>query len=112
MGPGTHQDTLDDHFGDWNWKKITVLGAWADLHKKIVEAIKWAKEHSEALASWRRLSPTLITQWKSEIESWEDDNSSPQSFESRFNRKLSWHFHSSCADNGSGVKIQPNLGCR
>ncbi|KAG1838304.1 hypothetical protein DFJ58DRAFT_718771 [Suillus subalutaceus] len=22
MGPGCHQDTLDDHFGDWNWKKM------------------------------------------------------------------------------------------
>jgi hypothetical protein len=26
MGPGTRRDTLDDHFGDWNWKKIIKLG--------------------------------------------------------------------------------------
>jgi hypothetical protein len=26
MGPGSRRDTLDDHFGDWNWKKITGLG--------------------------------------------------------------------------------------
>ncbi|KAG2136341.1 uncharacterized protein EDB93DRAFT_1254002 [Suillus bovinus] len=26
MGLGARQDTLDDHFGDWNWKKITSLG--------------------------------------------------------------------------------------
>jgi hypothetical protein len=26
MGPGSRQDTLDDHFGDWNWKKVTALG--------------------------------------------------------------------------------------
>ena len=26
MGPGTQRDTLDDHFGDWNWKCITQLG--------------------------------------------------------------------------------------
>ncbi|KAG1839003.1 hypothetical protein C8R48DRAFT_751508 [Suillus tomentosus] len=25
MGPGTRRDTLDDHFGDWNWKKTTSL---------------------------------------------------------------------------------------
>ncbi|KAG1839355.1 hypothetical protein F4604DRAFT_1885305 [Suillus subluteus] len=24
MGPGMRRDTLDDHFGDWNWKKVTV----------------------------------------------------------------------------------------
>ena len=26
MGPGTRRDTLDDHFGDWNWKKTIKLG--------------------------------------------------------------------------------------
>lgn len=26
MGPGSCQDTLDDHFGNWNWKKIVTLG--------------------------------------------------------------------------------------
>ncbi|KAI5996558.1 hypothetical protein F5J12DRAFT_785353 [Pisolithus orientalis] len=27
MGPGHHQDTLDDYFGDWNWKKLIGLGS-------------------------------------------------------------------------------------
>ena len=26
MGPGSRRDTLDDHFGDWNWKKMIKLG--------------------------------------------------------------------------------------
>ena len=26
MGPGSRQDTLDDHFGNMNWKKICGLG--------------------------------------------------------------------------------------
>lgn len=26
MGPGSRRDTLDDHFGDWNWKKVATLG--------------------------------------------------------------------------------------
>lgn len=26
MGPGHRRDTIDDHFGDWNWKKITAMG--------------------------------------------------------------------------------------
>ncbi|KAG1809071.1 uncharacterized protein BJ212DRAFT_1448831 [Suillus subaureus] len=26
MAPGMCQDVLDDHFGDWNWKKVTGLG--------------------------------------------------------------------------------------
>lgn len=27
MGPGTRRDTLDYHFGDYNWRKIIHLGA-------------------------------------------------------------------------------------
>ena len=34
MGPGSRQDTLEDHLGDWNWKKITSMGKlhliWSD----------------------------------------------------------------------------------
>lgn len=26
MGPGARRDTLDDHFGDYNWRKIIILG--------------------------------------------------------------------------------------
>lgn len=26
MGPGSRRDTLDDAFGDWNWKKVTSMG--------------------------------------------------------------------------------------
>jgi hypothetical protein len=26
MGPGARRDTLDDHFGDWNWKKVVGMG--------------------------------------------------------------------------------------
>ena len=26
MGPGFHRDTLDSHFGDYNWRKIINLG--------------------------------------------------------------------------------------
>ena len=31
MGPGSCRDTLDDHFGDWNWKKIVLLGKFHSL---------------------------------------------------------------------------------
>lgn len=26
MGPGSRRDMIDDHFGDWNWKKVISLG--------------------------------------------------------------------------------------
>jgi hypothetical protein len=27
MGPGSRHDTLDDHWGAWNWRKLVNLGA-------------------------------------------------------------------------------------
>ena len=33
MGPGSRQDTIEDHLGDWNWKRITSMGKlhlWTD----------------------------------------------------------------------------------
>lgn len=29
MGPGHRRDTLDDHFGDWNWKKTCLMGEYS-----------------------------------------------------------------------------------
>jgi hypothetical protein len=31
MGPGSHQDTLEDHIGNWNWQKVVGLGRCQDL---------------------------------------------------------------------------------
>lgn len=56
--------------------------------KKMVEAVKWAREHSEALAELEKtIQPALIAQWKAEVEAWEEDNSCPNPFESRFSHK-------------------------
>jgi len=32
MGPGSRCDTLDDHFNDWNWKKIINFGVWFNMY--------------------------------------------------------------------------------
>lgn len=31
MGPGSRRDTLDDHFADYNWRKITSLSQFCRL---------------------------------------------------------------------------------
>lgn len=31
MGPASHRETIDDHFGDWNHKKVVGLGNMAQL---------------------------------------------------------------------------------
>ncbi|KAG1866481.1 hypothetical protein C8R48DRAFT_747671 [Suillus tomentosus] len=83
MGLGSRRDTLDDHFGDWNWKKVTALGR--TLLRKISDAVKWKREHGEGLAELERtIQPMLILQWRKEVEAWEEDGSQRNPFESRY----------------------------
>ncbi|KAG1751487.1 uncharacterized protein EDB91DRAFT_1326886 [Suillus paluster] len=42
------RDILDDHFGDWNWKKVTALGR--TLLHKIKDAVDTERDHHHALA--------------------------------------------------------------
>ncbi|KAF8960091.1 hypothetical protein BDZ97DRAFT_1922493 [Flammula alnicola] len=46
MGPGLHRDTLDDHFGDYNWRKIAQFDAEVRL--------QLAQENAQALADGAR----------------------------------------------------------
>ncbi|KAJ8584343.1 hypothetical protein M405DRAFT_866304 [Rhizopogon salebrosus TDB-379] len=76
MGPGSRRDTLDDHFGDWNWKKIVGLGA--TLLRKMGEAQEETEAHRlefEELDG--ALKPEVSDPWKSEIEYWEHNPNDP-----------------------------------
>ena len=35
MGPGSRRDTLDDYFGDWNWKKIVNMRTLFSLQPNV-----------------------------------------------------------------------------
>ncbi|KAG2113416.1 uncharacterized protein F5147DRAFT_744141 [Suillus discolor] len=62
MGPGCHRDTLDDHFGDWNWKKVIGL---AVIEKADHEAA--FQEFNAAISSDHRSA------WTVEMEKWEEN---------------------------------------
>ncbi|KAG1737598.1 hypothetical protein EDD22DRAFT_852172 [Suillus occidentalis] len=91
MGPGARRDTLNDHFSDWNWKKVTGLGECFSLSifANIREAVTVEKEHH--LALWEledsinesNAGTASLTAWRAEIESWEKDHSQRNPFQSR-----------------------------
>ncbi|KAG1801184.1 hypothetical protein EV424DRAFT_1474766 [Suillus variegatus] len=87
MGPGARRDTLDDHFGDWNWKKIASLGRV--LLRKVIEAVRAEQEHRIALSELEdsiresELGASSLQKWREEIESWEVDHTKPNPFERR-----------------------------
>ncbi|KAF9496303.1 hypothetical protein BDN71DRAFT_1468824 [Pleurotus eryngii] len=43
MGPGSRRDTLDDHFGDYNWRKI--ISFHSTLLRRIQEAVPMRSDH-------------------------------------------------------------------
>ncbi|KAG2341292.1 hypothetical protein BDR05DRAFT_977042 [Suillus weaverae] len=87
MGPGTRREVLDDHFGDWNWKKVTAFGRV--LLRKIKEAVKAKTEHRHALTELEEsikqsdLGVASLTNWTNEVLAWELDHLNPNPFESR-----------------------------
>ncbi|KAG1750317.1 hypothetical protein EDD22DRAFT_850854 [Suillus occidentalis] len=84
MAPGTHQDILDDHFGDWNRKKVTALGR--TLLRKIKDAINAERDHRHALADLEGsikksdLGATSLAAWMKAIVAWENDHTKPNPF--------------------------------
>ncbi|KIK47784.1 hypothetical protein CY34DRAFT_73368, partial [Suillus luteus UH-Slu-Lm8-n1] len=87
MAPGTCRDILDNHFGDWNWKKVTVLGQ--TLLHKIKDAVDAERDHRHALADLEGsikesdLGAASLAAWMKEIVAWENDHTKPNPFNSQ-----------------------------
>ncbi|KAJ2935276.1 hypothetical protein H1R20_g1819, partial [Candolleomyces eurysporus] len=80
MGPGTRRDTLDYHFGDYNWRKIVRLGD--SLLKKMVTATSDVAEHVIAHQELEStISPEKLQTWTEAMLAWELDPSSPNPYE-------------------------------
>jgi hypothetical protein len=95
MAPGSRRDTLDDHFGDMNWRKVCGLGLYifflgyttitmttgASLLRKIKAAVPERNDH---LLEFRDLTENYrdsAIKWKEEVEAWERDRTNPNPFE-------------------------------
>ncbi|KAH7904101.1 hypothetical protein BJ138DRAFT_1175416 [Hygrophoropsis aurantiaca] len=81
MGPGSRRDTLDDHFNDWNWKKMCTMGV--SLYRKLNNAIPQSEKHAQEFSLLSALiPPESLTIWTTEVERWESDNNNPNPFQS------------------------------
>ncbi|KAF9555177.1 hypothetical protein CPC08DRAFT_737454 [Agrocybe pediades] len=81
MGPGSRRDTLDDHFGDWNWKRTVKMAQL--LLKRIEDAVPSAFEHSilhleftEGLGA-----PEIVETWSRQLAAWQKDHNCFNPFE-------------------------------
>ncbi|KAJ7096966.1 hypothetical protein C8R44DRAFT_586248, partial [Mycena epipterygia] len=80
MGPGSRRDTLDDHFNDWNHKKIIVLGYM--LRRKTQNAVPEMVGTKNALGDMEEsLGPERVAEYTAMAELWEKDGDNPNPFE-------------------------------
>ena len=80
MGPSTHHDTLDDHWGTWNWRKLVGLGCHLEL--KLKEALLMSSRHRVAFNTPSTTFPTeIVKEWTEMLEQWLIDPSEPDPFE-------------------------------
>ncbi|KAG1721224.1 hypothetical protein EDB19DRAFT_1835614 [Suillus lakei] len=83
MGPGARQDTLDDFFGNWNWKKVVSLGT--TMQRKLKDAVPQCADHQSALndleEGLKEEYGEVLEQWRLQVEAWENDQSQLNPFE-------------------------------
>jgi len=83
MGPGHRRDTLDDHFGDGNWKKTTLMAI--SLLRKIKTAVAERNDHKFLHHQFvLGLPEASVEKWEQELCRWEEDHANPNPFEKRF----------------------------
>ncbi|KAG1719290.1 hypothetical protein EDB19DRAFT_1898779 [Suillus lakei] len=84
MGPGSRRDTLDDHFGDFNWKKITNMGV--SLSRKLKAAYPERDQHMRDFEDFNNAlqheRPEQVAEWTLAVERWESDSSQENPFAS------------------------------
>ncbi len=98
MGPGACWDTLDDHFGDYNWRKIITLGMQffqqmdsanrqslaETLCARLKEAVKACLEHVEEFIGYENALQAehseSVHSWRQIVLLWESDRTQPNPF--------------------------------
>ncbi|KAK7018729.1 hypothetical protein VNI00_018289 [Paramarasmius palmivorus] len=79
MGPGSRHDTLDDHWGYWNWEKLVGLGTL--LLKRLKLALEWREQHEASYRAYVINQPSNIPEWKRMVEEFEEDSRKPNPYE-------------------------------
>ncbi|KAJ8487283.1 hypothetical protein ONZ45_g14392 [Pleurotus djamor] len=78
MGPGAREETLNQHWGHWNWQKLIGLGYL--LAKRLKTAAKERRIQEESFAVFSLKQGTQIKEWAKMVEDFEKDGSKPNPY--------------------------------
>ncbi|KAG6822763.1 hypothetical protein H0H92_012696, partial [Tricholoma furcatifolium] len=77
MGPANRRETLDDHWGGWNWQKI--VGFRSLFRKRFEDAVNMRNKHRNIVGKLTlTFPPTKIKEWSRTIEEWILERKKPQ----------------------------------
>ncbi|KAJ7876464.1 hypothetical protein B0H14DRAFT_2568179 [Mycena olivaceomarginata] len=79
MGPGSRQDTLNDHWSHWNWQKLIGLGAL--LKKRLLRAIPERNFQRDSLATFTENQAEHVEEWMAMVKAFEADPKKPNPYE-------------------------------
>ncbi|KAK7050311.1 CxC2 domain-containing protein [Favolaschia claudopus] len=79
-GPGARRDTLDDHFNDWNHKKIIALGQLM-LAASRRPWRRWWRRQEELVEMEASLPEEIVKEWTKAMQLWEADATKPNPFD-------------------------------
>ncbi|KAJ6548887.1 hypothetical protein B0H19DRAFT_1032024 [Mycena capillaripes] len=100
MGPNLRREVLDDHFNDWNWKKILSMGK-CRVWGASAELIHTSRH--KTLEQERTLPQETLAEWRMECEAWEADALQPNPFERKTATKSIASVRYELAQEGGGI---------
>ncbi|KAJ7838570.1 hypothetical protein B0H13DRAFT_1911683 [Mycena leptocephala] len=99
QGPGSRRDTLDDHWGYWNWNKLVTLAQL--LRRRLDNAKIECAQHEEAFEAFSAQQEERVPAWRQMVEEFEAEAAlgpgaerkckNPYSCESKFSEEESKH---------------------
>ncbi|TDL13861.1 hypothetical protein BD410DRAFT_734767, partial [Rickenella mellea] len=79
MGFGSRQDTLDDHWGAWNFRKLKEMGP--TLLRNITHAVPELRQQEAALKELEAVIDLKdLVEWKQMVSDWNADKSKPNPY--------------------------------
>ncbi|KAJ7842742.1 hypothetical protein B0H13DRAFT_1648725, partial [Mycena leptocephala] len=73
-------DTVDDHWGYWNWQKLISLGAFT-LRRRLDNALEQEIVLAEALESFSEQQKDRVDEWKKMVHDYEEDSTKKNPYE-------------------------------
>ncbi|KAJ7079699.1 hypothetical protein C8R44DRAFT_754580 [Mycena epipterygia] len=80
---GARRDTLNDHFGNWNFKKIVGMGMGKMMLERTLDAVPMMVATREVLSNLEcSFAPNTVEVWRQMAEAWDRDSAMPNPFQS------------------------------